>query len=137
VGVVLDTSVIVEADRGRLDLGGYLRDRDDDAVAISAITASELLRGVLAADAAHAARRTRLVEGVLRELTVAPFDLDTARIHARLWADLAQRGRLIGAHDLQIAATALTLGYRLVTMNQREFERVPGLDLEDLRRWRT
>lgn len=75
-------------------------------------------------------RRERFVEGILRELTVVEFGLETARVHAVLWADLSSRGLTIGAHDLILAATALALKFRLATGNLREFARVPNLETE-------
>ncbi len=62
-----------------------------------------------------------------RDYTIIPFAEAQAEHHARGWADLETRGLLIGAHDLQIAATALSLGYSVATLNEREFARVPGL----------
>lgn len=58
-----------------------------------------------------------------------PFDLPAARAHASIWAALQARHELIGAHDLIIAATALAVGWSVATFNQREFARVPGLDV--------
>ncbi len=52
-----------------------------------------------------------------------------ARVHARLVADLTAAGRLIGPNDVMIAATAVAHGYGLLTLNVREFARVPGLDV--------
>ena len=43
-----------------------------------------------------------------------------------------KKGLIIGAHDLQIAATALSLGYSLATLNRDEFSRVPGLELVEI-----
>jgi tRNA(fMet)-specific endonuclease VapC len=51
-----------------------------------------------------------------------------ARVHAEIWARLARRGRTIGAHDLWIAATALSNGFGLATL-ERDFRRVRGLRL--------
>jgi tRNA(fMet)-specific endonuclease VapC len=50
-----------------------------------------------------------------------------ARVHADVWAQLAGKGQLIGAHDLWIAATALAHGMSIATGNADEFQRVPGL----------
>ena len=50
-----------------------------------------------------------------------------ARVHAELWASLAEEGKAIGQHDLWIGATALTHGLGIVTRNQRDFGCVPGL----------
>ncbi len=54
--------------------------------------------------------------------------LDTCiLIHAEVYASLANNGKIIGAHDLIIAATAIAHDHALLTTNQEEFNRVPGL----------
>lgn len=112
----------VERANGRLQL--------DDEVAISAITASELLHGVhRAANPEQASRREAFAARVLTTIPVVPFDTDIARVHARVWAQLARTGTSIGAHDLIIAATALTRGWDVATLNLRDFSRVPGLGI--------
>jgi tRNA(fMet)-specific endonuclease VapC len=60
---------------------------------------------------------------------ILPFDLEIARVHSRIWADLASRGEVIGAHDLLIAATALFHQHAVATGNVREFGRVESLDV--------
>ena len=65
-------------------------------------------------------------------MPVIPFGLAEARAHARIWATLADAGVLIGAHDLQIAATALVAGSEVATLSVTEFRRVPGLQLAEL-----
>jgi predicted nucleic acid-binding protein len=67
------------------------------------------------------------VDAVLDAIRVLPFGLPEARRHADVWAELMNRGTMIGPHDLLVAATALAHGYALATLNQREFARVPGL----------
>jgi tRNA(fMet)-specific endonuclease VapC len=123
VGTLLDSSVLIRLERS----GSTLRFDDDEEVAIAAITASELLHGVHRADPRRRAQREAFVEHVFRVLPVYPFSLQTARVHARLWADLALAGHLIGPHDLIVAATALALGWSVATHNAIEFARVPGL----------
>ena len=59
-----------------------------------------------------------------------PFDVGAARIYARIWASLVQRGFTVGAHDLIIAATAISLDYTVITSNRRDFEKIEGLLLE-------
>ena len=71
--------------------------------------------------------REAFVELVLTRLPILPFDLQAARIHARIAAEFAAAGQPIGLNDLLIAATALTHGYSVLTENLRDFERVPGL----------
>ena len=131
--MMLDSSVLIDAERGRLDLESWLECVGDEAVVVSAVTASELLHGVhRARTPAQHSRREAFVEWILREIPVVEFGLAEARVHARLWARLRERGDEIGAHDLLIAATALSSSFRLATGNARDFERVPGLVVE---RW--
>ena len=128
MGLLIDTSVFVDTERTESALSRALGDLGDQPVHLAAITASELLHGVHRADSAvRRQRRQDFVEAVLEVIPVLSFDLDTARVHSRLWADLARAGSMIGAHDLQIAATAIAHNLELVTANVREFGRIEGL----------
>lgn len=60
-----------------------------------------------------------------------PFDDAAARKCAQVRRELERAGKLIGPHDLQIAAIALQHGLTLVTHNTQEFGRVIGLKLTD------
>lgn len=91
---------------------------------------SELLHGAhRASTTARRKRRSEFVETLLAHVPVLPFDLAVARTHAAIWADLARAGSRIGAHDLQIAATAMTYDLSVATRNVREVERVDGLSV--------
>jgi tRNA(fMet)-specific endonuclease VapC len=72
---------------------------------------------------------------ILRELFArhgsVPFDDAAAEESGRLRHDLETRGLVIGPHDLQIAAIALTRRWTLVTNNTDEFSRIATLSLED------
>ncbi len=135
MGLILDTSLLVAHERRKFDLPAFLLAHGTEPVAIAAITYSELLHGWhRATDPRIKAERGLYVAGVRRDYTIIPFTEAQAEHHARVWADLAARGVLIGAHDLQIAATALSLGYAVATLNEKEFERVPGLQLVPVER---
>jgi len=128
VGVILDTSIIIAAERGAGDFARFLGSLGQEPVAIAAITASEVLHGYLQArGSAVRARRGAFVDALLDAIPVLPFGLPEARRHADLWAELMKRGTIIGPHELLVAATALARGYALATLNRREFARVPGL----------
>ena len=128
MGTLVDTSVLVAAQRGDLDLRKAIAADGGDAVAIATISASELLHGPhRMTNAVARARVERQVEHLLTQLTTIDFDLEIARLHARLGADLAAKGTAIGAHDLIIAATALSLDYRVATRDRRSFPKIPGL----------
>jgi len=62
----------------------------------------------------------------------AGFRLLAARVHARIWADLAATGLDVGAHDRLVAATAITVGWRVGPANLRHFDRISGLDIVTL-----
>lgn len=130
MGILLDTSILIGYER----TGVLPSLPDDDEVAMSAVTASELLHGVhRAKTAAQRARREAFVTTMLSAIPVLPFDLDTARVHARIWADLVSTGESPGSHDLMIAATALVHGWSVATHNERHFSRVPGLAVTTVR----
>jgi len=131
MGVLVDTSVLIRAERGDLDVRAISADRAEELFFLSVISASELLHGVhRAQERRRRRRRSAFVEAVLLHLPILDIDLATARQHAAVSADLASRGELIGAHDLWLAATCLAHGLAIVTANVREFERVPGLTVE-------
>ena len=136
MGVILDTSVLIAAERGVLRLEPFLESLGEMPVGIAAITASELLHGChRAADPGVRARRFAFVEALLALVPVLPFGLAEARRHAELWAHLTREGTMIGTHDLLIGATALAKGHALATLNSREFGRVAGLRLINLARF--
>jgi tRNA(fMet)-specific endonuclease VapC len=134
--VILDTSVLVAAERRALRMGELLQSLGEEPVAMAAITASELLHGChRAPESGIRARRWAFVEGLLEAIPVLPFGLAEARRHAELWADLAREGGLIGPHDMLVGATAVAQGYALATLNKREFARIPGLRLVPIERF--
>jgi tRNA(fMet)-specific endonuclease VapC len=130
MGVMLDSSVLIAAERGKLQLPSLLDSLGAQPVGISAVTAAELLHGCYRGkDAGIRARRFAFVEALLELIPIRPFGLVEARRHAEVWAELAKRGMLIGAHDMQIGATALARGDALATLNTQDFARIPGLRL--------
>ncbi|MBI2892674.1 MAG: PIN domain-containing protein [Deltaproteobacteria bacterium] len=135
MGILIDTSVLIADERGRLDLDSWLAVRQDETFAISAITLSELWAGVhRAAKGPRRTAREGYVLGVREDYPVLPFDAAVAEVHAMLVADLARRGSLIGAHDLIIAATAVAGSLAVATLNLKEFRRVKGLEVVALQR---
>lgn len=133
MGVLIDASVLIAYERGGLDPARLTFGPEaEQPLFLSAITVSELLHGVHRADApVRRVRRSVFVEGVIDRFPILEVDLPTARIHAELWATLASEGRMIGAHDLWLAAACVAHGLRLVTSNVREFARVAALEIED------
>jgi predicted nucleic acid-binding protein len=123
VPVLLDTSVLIAAERG-----------PDEEAAISAVSLSELHFGVLVApDEDARAMRVRRLGIVESSFDALPFDAAVARECGRLHAAVVQRGGKPRrrAFDLAIAATANVHGVPLLTFNAKDFQIVE--DLVDVR----
>lgn len=130
MGVIIDSSVFIGAERREQPLDALIETIANEDSGLAAITASELLAGVYRADSVQRrSRRETFVESVFRSIPVLPFDLQVARTHAEILAQMASTGQVIGNFDMMIAATALTHEYELLTENVREFNRVPGLEV--------
>jgi len=133
MATLIDSSVLIAAERGSLDLGAFRARFGAEDVAISAVTASELLRGVhRARKPPQRHRRQAFVEGLLAQLPVLAFDLTVARVHASLWAELVRQGAAVGERDLMIGATAIARNYSLATRDERSFAKIPGLQVHKL-----
>ena len=135
MGVIFDTSFLVEAERREPEISEFSKNREDEVFGISVITVAELLHGVHRADSMkRRLKRSAYVEKVVELFPIYNFETAAARIYAELWSDLSKKGILIGAHDLMIGSTALSLGFSVATYNLRHFERIVGLKIETLAR---
>lgn len=127
MGLLIDASVFIAHERGQLELARHLG-APNESVMLSVITASELLHGVhRAATPAQAKARSAFVDAILDRFPIVGIDLPMARVHARIWAQLAKKGTPIGAHDVWIGAQALALDFEVLTVNARDFKRIPDL----------
>jgi len=133
MGVILDSSVLIEAERGHLDIDRFINGRERQPFGLSIITVAELLHGVHRADSEkRRIKRSAYVEKVIELFPIYPFGIDTARVYAQLWATLLRKGVQVGAHDLIIASTAIGLGFSVATFDKRDFDRIEELELERL-----
>lgn len=124
-----DTNIFVEFLRGRLPITrDMLMKGDASMFAVPSVVRAELLFG--AERSAKPTANRMLVERLLAPFQPLDFDARCASAYARIQAELAAKGQLIGPNDLLIAATALVNEATLVTRNVREFQRVPGLRVE-------
>jgi tRNA(fMet)-specific endonuclease VapC len=123
--LILDTTVLVAAERSRSRLDRLIA--DDDDVVVAAITAAELLVGVHLADETNRTRRSAFVEAVLDAIPVEDYDLEVAKAHAALLAHVRRAGRPRGAHDLLIAATAAATGRTVISADVEAFADLPGV----------
>lgn len=123
--LILDTTVLVAAERDRRRLDRLIADEDD--VAIAAVTAAELLVGVELANDANRSARSAFVSSVLETVPVEDYDVSVARAHATLLAHTRRAGRTRGAHDLIIAATAAACDRVVVSADASAFADLPGV----------
>lgn len=126
---MLDSNICIRVLRERPP---HLRERfdaDSHRLSISTIVLHELHYG--AERSARPEYQREQVAAFAAHLSVVDFDQDAAREAARIKADLAAIGQMIGPNDLLIAGHARSLGLRLITGNLREFSRVEGLRCED------
>lgn len=96
---------------------------------ISTVTLMELMYGAEKSSAPE--KNLAVIEGFAARLEVLPYDQESASHSGQLRAELARQGKPIGPYDQMIAGHARSRGLILVTNNVREFERVPGLRVED------
>ncbi len=135
MGLVLDTNIFIDAENGRFDLSKLSSLSHYGGAYIAAVSISELLVGVhLAKNASIRVKRSAFVEGIIGKMPVLDFNEDVARVYAEVYSHVINpRTKKEGnVHDLQIAATAITYGYPVLTNNITDFKKIPGLILEHL-----
>src|SRR5437660_12154487 len=88
-GIVVDTAVVIEAERRRIELRAYLPHYFASEIFISVITVSELLHGAERANnSRRRERRFAYVGQLLDKFVMMPIDLGVGKTHARIWAEL-------------------------------------------------
>lgn len=125
--LVLDSNTISYYFRGDAQVVPRLQAVRPADLGVPAIVEYELRYGLLRLPSETAAPRLAALTQLLRPMQVLPFDSECALHAARIRVALETAGTPIGPHDTLIAATALRHGATLVTRNEREFSRVPGL----------
>jgi len=132
MGLILDSSVAIAAER-RGDSVEKLIDQvvalvgDQDA-ALSSVGLTELAHGIYRAQTPEMRlRRKSFIDELLRDLTVYPYTKETAMLAGRIDGEQQAQGVTIPFGDLLIGATALSLGFPVLTVNRRHFQLIPGL----------
>ena len=133
MGLILDTSVLIAAERKKFDLEGFVRNLSDESFFMASITLSELWHGCHRGTGLALQERLRHVELLETKIPVLEFGTKEALVHAKIWAALEKIGQGIGLHDLIIGASALANDYGLVTLNEKEFKRIPNLRLTSVK----
>jgi len=126
---LLDTHIVIYVIKRRPPEALEMFNRHHGRMAISSITLAELAHG--AEKSSDAPRNTAIVEDFASRLALLPYDDKAAWHYGNIRAVLEKLGQPIGVNDLHVAAQARSSGLTLVTNNLREFERVPGLLLEN------
>ena len=126
---LLDTNICIYVIKRRPQELLETFNRNAGLMAISAITFSELLHGV--ENSAAPSRNLAAVEDFCCRLDLLPYGPKVSLHYGQIRASLERSGTPIGVNDLHIAAHARSEGLTLVSNNLREFERVPGLLLEN------
>lgn len=129
---LLDTWVISDFIKGEVGTKFRLKQSPPVDIAVSAITVMELRYG-LALNPQRAQKVEPAIASFLSSVTILPFGTVEAEQAAQIRAALKSQGQPIGAYDVLIAATALQHNLLMITANQREFDRVPGLKTENWR----
>ncbi|MFA7242111.1 MAG: type II toxin-antitoxin system VapC family toxin [Sulfuricellaceae bacterium] len=125
----LDTNIVIYVIKQRPLQVLEVFNRHHGRMAVSSITLAELVHG--AEKSSDIPRNTAVVEDFVSRLTVLPYDEKAVWQYGHIRAALEKTGQPIGINDLHIAAHARSNGLILITNNLREFERVPGLLLEN------
>ncbi len=123
--LLIDTNVLVEAERSARDLDAVIA--DDDEPAVAAITIAELGVGVEIATGKRRQARRAFLDDLVSSVPVLAYDLDVARAHTDLLVVVRRSGRPRGAHDLIIAATAQATRRTIVTADQKGFDDLAGV----------
>ena len=126
---LLDTNIVIYVIKQRPIEVLTMFNRQQGRMAISAITLAELVHG--AEKSQFPARNLKVVEDSCSRLSTLPYSENAAYHYGSIRAVLETAGNSIGVNDLHIAAQARCQGLILVSNNLREFERVPGLLMEN------
>jgi predicted nucleic acid-binding protein len=134
LGVILDSSLVIEAERQQLSVVQFLEQIaqkiGDTEAALCSITVAELAHGICRADAPERRERRRtFLDGLKAAVPVYPITGSTAELVGKIGAESSALGMTIPFDGLLIGACALELGYGVATRNRRHFEKIHGLNL--------
>jgi predicted nucleic acid-binding protein len=134
MGIILDTSVLIAGERRGEGVEAILQRvqaaHGEQDAAFSVVTLVELTHGTYRARTdADRARRRAFSEELRRDVAVHPVTAEIAELAGRIEGEQASLGVSIAFEDLLIGATALHLGYAVVTLNVRHFQCIPGLSV--------
>ncbi|WP_425362816.1 PIN domain-containing protein [Candidatus Tisiphia endosymbiont of Hybos culiciformis] len=127
MGLIIDSSVIIAAEKGKINFAQWLQ---YDQACISPITVTELLIGVSRANTEERRmKRSVFVEHIINSITVLNFGVEEARIYNQILHNLFLENLTVTIHDMLIAASAIAHSYPVLTLNERDFKRIKGLEV--------
>jgi len=137
MGLILDSSVVIAAERRGENIGDLMEhvanSFGNQEAALSSIGLTELEHGIYRAPSLAARqRREAFVDQLLKTTVEHPYTRETATLAGRIDGEQQALGIVIPFVDLLIGATALSLGYSLVTFNLRHFRMIPQLRVVQL-----
>jgi tRNA(fMet)-specific endonuclease VapC len=137
VGIILDSSVIIAAERRGhtvLEILEQVRSSQGEIeIGVSVVSIAELVHGAYRARTeVQQQRRLEFIERLSSDVPVYPVTLEIARLAGRIEGQQESKGIQLAFEDLLIGATALHLSYAVATLNFRDFQQVPGLSLVKL-----
>jgi tRNA(fMet)-specific endonuclease VapC len=128
--VIVDTDILSFYFKGDEKViarfGEYLKEFEQ--INLSIITYYEIIAGL---KYKKAERQIRDLEVFVNNNTIINLSEESAELSGDIYADLRQRGITIGTSDLLIAGTALERGLTLVTNNEKHYEPIQGLKIEN------
>jgi len=130
---LLDTNVCIDVLKGRTEVVMRLSKQPPDNVAISAVTVFELIQGAERAPVSFQEAERAKVARFLSMIPVVPLDVPSGTIAGEINAALLKQGTPVSIADVFIAATALAMKIPVVTSNEKDFLRIPGLEVIDWR----
>jgi predicted nucleic acid-binding protein len=137
LGLILDSSVIIEAEREGQTVEQLLEQVKSSVgeveIAICSVTVAELVHGVYRANTREIRQRRRdFIDELKRHVPVHPVTDETGEIIGQISGEQAARGIKIPFEDLAVGASALEQGYAVATLNVRHFQMIPGLVVKQL-----
>ena len=131
MGLIIDTSVLIEAERNTRDFNTF---QEYGNAFISVITVTELLMGVYKANyESRRIKRHAFVERIISSITAIEFTSKDARVYADILNTLSVNSITIGVHDLIIGATAVSRNLPVLTLNASDFNRIPGVEVVQIK----
>jgi tRNA(fMet)-specific endonuclease VapC len=132
MGIVLDSSVAIASERRGDNVAKLLKlifsTTGDQEAVLSAIGLTELVHGIDRAQTAETrTRRELFIQELLINVEVFPFTQETALLAGKIDGEQQALGITVPFSDLLIGATALLYGYSVLTVNARDFRKIPGL----------